>query len=206
MKKFLTFAAATCAASFISVSAHATTVDFVEEAAGNERGVESGAILDIGGISIQLNSNFNPYFDDVLPSGAPGGLGVCQVLDGNECDPSDDDNITVGEYVELVFLDGALDLTSLSFNDGDHNSLDADNVSQVSIIINDGAAMILTFADAVQMAAAGTFEGVSSIRFDFVDTDFYIDSLSSVPIPGAIPLLLSGIAGLGFASRKKKKA
>ncbi len=31
-------------------------------------------------------------------------------------------------------------------------------------------------------------------------------TVSEVPIPGAIPLLLSGIAGLGFASRKKKTA
>ena len=31
-------------------------------------------------------------------------------------------------------------------------------------------------------------------------------TVTSVPIPGAIPLLLSGIAGLGFASRKKRTA
>ena len=30
-------------------------------------------------------------------------------------------------------------------------------------------------------------------------------TVSDVPIPGAIPLLISGIAGLGFASKKKKK-
>lgn len=29
---------------------------------------------------------------------------------------------------------------------------------------------------------------------------------SSVPIPGALPLLISGIAGLGFASRKQRRA
>ncbi len=31
-------------------------------------------------------------------------------------------------------------------------------------------------------------------------------TVNEVPIPGAIPLLLSGIAGLGFAARKKKAA
>ncbi len=31
-------------------------------------------------------------------------------------------------------------------------------------------------------------------------------TINEVPIPGAIPLLISGLAGLGFASRKKKTA
>ena len=29
---------------------------------------------------------------------------------------------------------------------------------------------------------------------------------SSVPVPGALPLLFSGLAGLGFASRRQKRA
>ncbi len=31
-------------------------------------------------------------------------------------------------------------------------------------------------------------------------------TIADVPIPGAIPFLITGLAGLGFASRKKKKA
>lgn len=38
------------------------------------------------------------------------------------------------------------------------------------------------------------------------NSDYSIASITEVPIPGAALLLLSGIAGLGFASRKEKKA
>lgn len=202
MKKVLTFAAAAIAASFVSVSAQASIIDFVAEAAGNERGVASGTQVTINGNVITLNSNFSPYFDD-LSAGRPAGLGVCRVLDaGAQCDPSDDDSIDgeggIAEYVEVVF-DSPFSINGLSFYDSDHVSID-DSAGQ--LLIN---GMLTTFADAVAAAANGDFAGLESIRFTYVNTDFYIGSISDVPIPGAIPLLLSGLAGLGFAGRKKKK-
>lgn len=51
-----------------------------------------------------------------------------------------------------------------------------------------------------------TFEFVANDQTDpsgFVIAQF---DVQEVPIPGALPLLLSGIAGLGFAARRKKAA
>ena len=63
---------------------------------------------------------------------------------------------------------------------------------------------ITTFANLVAMAIAGDFVGVRSFAIGYVDTEFYLSSISEVPIPGAIPLLLSGLAGLGVFARKNK--
>ena len=51
------------------------------------------------------------------------------------------------------------------------------------------------------------FEFVAKVD-DFDNSGFVIArfDVQEVPIPGALPLLLSGIAGLGFAARRKKAA
>ena len=57
------------------------------------------------------------------------------------------------------------------------------------------------------MAAMGIQDAIG-LQLAYVNTDFYLEAMeiSDVPIPAALPLLLSGLAGLGFASRRKKKA
>ena len=50
--------------------------------------------------------------------------------------------------------------------------------------------------------------GVLKIVFNFGGSgaiDNLLIETSEIPVPGALPLLLSGIAGLGFASRRRKK-
>lgn len=212
MKKILGIAAASFAAFAFSSSANAGVVDFVDYAAGNEHGIASGDTVVIGGETITFTSNFKPYFDDL--SGGPGGLGVCRNLAGGAvrdavCTPAGDDStdgdMGVDEWVELSFDDGPFDLKGLSFTDGRHKNLNNNNVGLVGLMVNSVDLGAFTFAAAVLAAKSGIFGAVDTIRFTYIDTEFYVNSLSDVPIPGALPLLLSGIAGLGFASRRKKK-
>ncbi len=214
MTRLLTIASALIFAGAFSIPAHATVIDFAAEAAGNERGVTSGtsfASPNFGGLTLQFDADNParfPYFDDIS-SGLPAGLGLCKQLSGAApapCANTADDNITSGEGVTVSFLSGPFNVLTLSFRDEFHNSLDADNVGQLAIEINGGGAVTYTFMGAIAAAAAGSFLSVNSIRFAFVDTQFYVNSISDVPIPGALPLLLSGLAGLGFASRRRKKA
>ncbi len=216
MKKLFAFAAASMAAGALSMAAHAATiVSFADFAAGNEQGVTSGTSLNINGVNITFNSNFNPYFDDVS-SGKPAGLGVCRVLSplsfcADAGDDSIDGDLTINEYVIMQFDDGPFSVFQVSFRDGTHNSLDADNIGQVTWGIFDAVGGLLSFgttsfAQVIAMATAGFFANVDGIGFEFADTEFYVEYISDVPIPGALPLLLSGLAGLGFASRRKKIA
>ncbi len=162
---------------------------------------------------------FFSYFDDVS-NGLPAGLGVCRALDGAggttapgaECLDSGDDSIDgendIDEAILLFFTDGPFDLLGLSFRDGAHNDIN-NSMGLIEFgIMGSGLGVggITTFADLVARAIAGEFVGATSMTLGYVDTEFYLESISDVPIPGAIPLLLSGLAGLGFASRKQKKA
>ncbi len=67
----------------------------------------------------------------------------------------------------------------------------------------------LVGADADTLLAFDTLAGVDTIRLTFFGEHFgngFPDiniAVSSVPVPAALPLLLSGIAGLGFAARRR---
>ena len=221
MKKLIL--AAAFAAGLAIAPANATVIDFANEADTNgERGLANPGNITINGVALEISGGsfdgpffFNPYLD-ASSNGLPGGLGVCRALvagPGSECADSGDDSIDgeggIAELVSISFVDGPTNITGLSFRDGDHNLInDSDGLVQYQIFgPNVDSIATDTFANLVALAASG-LEGVSSIAFGFVDTDFYVESItvSDVPIPGALPLLISGLAGLGFVSKKKRKA
>ncbi|PQA85649.1 hypothetical protein CW354_22225 [Marinicaulis flavus] len=55
----------------------------------------------------------------------------------------------------------------------------------------------------VQIASLETLKDLSA---SFLTINYTVPEVSEVPVPAALPLLLSGIAGLGFASRRRKSA
>jgi|GEM_PF-6496426 len=69
----------------------------------------------------------------------------------------------------------------------------------------------LTMLDLITEIDAGVFGASSSIAFSgfqlelFLDSAF-IDPAATVPVPAALPLMLCGLFGLGFASRNRKNA
>ena len=224
MKKLIV--AAALAAGLAIAPANAAVIDFANEADTNgERGLDNPGTITIDGVALSIASGifatgefvFNPYLDE-SSGGLPGGLGVCRELEagpGSECADSGDDSIDgeggIDEAVSIRFLDSQMNITGLSFRDGDHNLInDSDGliVYQITGGANSTGGLVTdTFANLVALAASGLVD-VGAIFFGFVNTDFYVESItvSDVPIPGAIPLLISGLAGLGFASKKKRKA
>lgn len=214
MKRLMIAAAAAAGMAF--APAQAAYVDFAAEADMNgERGLASGDSLKIDGVTMLLFGfgpvgAASPYLD-----AGKAGLGVCQVLDiKDQCAPASDDNVTEDESVLILFTSNDLgaalfrDLNGLVFRDAKHNLIDDMNDGLVRIVTDNGD-MTALFTTFIAMAAGGDafFEQTSSIFFEFVDKQFYVSAMdvSDIPIPGALPLLLSGIAGLGFASRRKAK-
>ena len=107
------------------------------------------------------------------------------------------------------------------FFTGDHALRDATSSAAVQAIVweiaEDGATDfdlsegtfqllsddVLTRAEEIWTAAiSGVFEPIGFDVFEMTGTQDLL--VSEVPIPGAIPLLFSGLAGLGFASRKTR--
>ncbi|MFZ5615839.1 MAG: hypothetical protein ACOZAA_00755 [Pseudomonadota bacterium] len=213
MKKLSIALAAALATGFGASAASATVINFAAEGVnGGERGVADGTIVNtaaLGGLNLQFaggvggaSSDF-AYFNGAANGRLPG-LGTCTALNKTgTCSPGNDDNITVNEFVNVAFLDGPFNVRQLSFN-GQNASLDG-SLGLVKITTDVGAAvagLVMTFA------AANVFDFgfVNWIQFDFVDTEFVVAQISDIPVPGALPLLLSGLAGLGFAASRRKKA
>ncbi|MGF1543284.1 MAG: VPLPA-CTERM sorting domain-containing protein [Parvularculaceae bacterium] len=138
------------------------------------------------------------------------GLGV--ITAGESRQTQDQINAAFSESIVVTF-DEEAELSNIVLNDGIGNDCPGGGgegaCGEVEIIV-DGVSSLLT-----EFLAGGvlTADGVNPYTatgtvFEFialtVGGGFSIEEFEVVPVPGALPLLLSGIAGLGFAARRRK--
>ncbi|HNR76939.1 MAG TPA: hypothetical protein PKM48_07395 [Parvularculaceae bacterium] len=210
MKKFSIATITALATVFAAGQASATLIDFAAEATGNERGVADGTILNtaaLGGMNLSFRAGIGgaardfAYFNDGAgQAGVPTGLGTCTNLDmAAQCNPAYDDVVAANEWVQIGFEDGPFDVFRVSF--AFPADVSAAGLIKITTTLN-GVVQIAILS--LAQAANTKFGLVDTIRFEFVDSEFVVASISDVPVPGALPLLLSGLAGLGFAARRKK--
>lgn len=143
---------------------------------------------------------------DIRPDNS--GLGVFSPGEGNSDDQIQFDT---GESIIFDFSETGNDvvLSDIEFNAGadrDCSNPGGEGPCGFFALYIDG--LLATTLEAMDDVAGGFVGEV----FEFValtpDAGFTIAQFTvrEVPIPGALPLLLSGIAGLGFATRRKKAA
>jgi len=213
MKSLSVALVAALAASIAASPASAKVIDFVAEVASSgEHGVADGTVLNtpaMGSLNLEFRAGIGglrrdfAYFNSATANGSPAGLGTCTNMNvAAQCDPSSDDVVAANEWVQVGFADEPFNVRTLSFNGGGNLSLDSSSgLIKITTSLNSILAIAtVTFAQAATMG----FGFVDWIRFEYAGTEFVVASISDVPLPGALPLLLSGLAGLGFAARRKK--
>lgn len=215
MKKIIALAAA---AAIMAGAAQATVINFLKEAnTGGERGLADGAILNtpaLGDLNLRFSGGRSgasydfAYFNK--PDGArAGGLGTCTTLDRMmQCATYIDDTVAHAENVRVEFVDAPFEIKQLSFN-GRFSGL---NGSPLMLKITTSLAgtvtdYLISFAD----ANTRNFGFVDWIEFEFVRgqgdaAKFFVTRISDVPVPGALPLMLSALAGVGFAAHRRRAA
>ncbi len=141
------------------------------------------------------------------------GLGVISGTEGAVIGSSADQiNFETGESIFFSFA-SQVRLLDIFVNDGLGNDCPGGGsegpCGDIGIIVDGGA--IQTFTDFLAMgviASGGVALELVGTTFEFISltqgAGYSIEAITVVPVPGAIPLLISGIAGLGFASRKKR--
>lgn len=212
------------AMTLCAVVAEAATFNFVDVADKNSgsfattSGTTSGGegdwgtivgdgvgLLDSGsGISVvgsATNSAGSTVVDAYFDKGSAG-LGVCSGFSGSQCSPSNDDNVgAIGGSGNVG--DGSIETLVLTFSQevsldeiifageghGDFNG---------SVKVNGNPETPLS--NALMLGLVGTiFEFEYIPQLSGVGNEFYIESVtvSAVPLPAALPLFLSMLAGMG---------
>lgn len=159
-------------------------------------------------------------------SAAPCTTGTCEI-DGGPLGATDvaisDENVVAGAYnatgsfsvAEALPANGIIDVSfdggSGSVPAGFQNLMisfeqDAMNIGDFDITDSDGFQILSNFFLTVASTSDIFFEITGTAFNDGLNLPDYNVRLSSVPVPAALPLLLSGIAGLTFAAGRKKRS
>ena len=199
--KFIRSGIAIAAFAF-TASASAASFDFLTEASGNEHGgdplvfMSDGVTLTASGYEFGVGTTYNAYLDQ----GA--GLGVCKILDGgDQCAPASDDNVTLNEVLKIV-LEGANTLKDLVFLNGSHGAVD----SGAEILVRIGGTGMFSPFTFGALSMASLSGNIFEFMVDTDGNDFYIRSISAVPVPAAVLLFGSALLSMfGFSRRKSAK-
>lgn len=198
-------AASAATFDFVSMADNAGDANYIGGTELNWSDTAFAAGLTIDGITLVAsgsNVDNNGLADAFFDKGNAG-LGVCS---SNSCATgvqgaiTSDDNVSGMAGGETLTLDFGeiVDITSITFFQG-HNSL-----LTGSLGLNGGT---LVLNAGVITSGASLLSGASMFDFSYTGDEFYIataTAVSAVPLPAGVALLLTGLAGLGVAGRRKK--
>ncbi len=167
--------------------------------------------IDIGsGIKVQAFGSGpagSQAYLDAVSGGLDGGLGVCHnftTATPPQCTPSSEDNVTSGETLTLQFSDTteAMNLITVLLNPTFFRNADHGDTfdGKISIQIDGMGFALFDLTNIFTTPLTG-----STFDFKYYNNEFYISSVAvtQVPLPAALPLFLSALAGLAFVGRRR---
>ncbi len=148
-----------------------------------------------------------PGSTEQVLSVTPGYIASWWVTDGTAgVSPTGQSPADIRDFVENAAVTG-LDMTDNGCREGDggvslNNSKCAGNI--FAIKVNDLGYLVFQYAAALSLGQF-TISMVDASANNLSRMDVFNSENSAVPVPGALLLLGSGLAGIGAASRRKRK-
>lgn len=199
----------------VSANAQVYNLDFIGDPTSGadtfgERAVDDGTVLQFdaanaGGIYVQFDATSTSgegyaYFDS-----GTAGLGVCTTTLGTQCNPTSDDNLTLGETMTLSFFDAQgnalnVGISSLVFRDASHNII-TDKAANLLFSMG-GDALVST-----SMTGFGWAGMANSFNFGYDNQEYYISSMlvSEVPEPATWLMMIIGFGIVSAATRRSRR-
>lgn len=198
--------------------AHAGTIDFIKLIEDNPGGYGEGAwsalVLNVGGATVTITGNAtndNDAAQFAYLDWDKAGLGSCKDVvnaglvnttqvgrTANNCDPSDDDNVTTSEYLKFVF-DRDVTVNNLWFNnnhDGGFGAGDKVKIAGVDFAVATG------YAGGPNGLGSFNVSANTAFLVAFSNQQFYISAMevtARVPDAGTTLVLLTVGMSLLFA-------